>query len=259
MWPRWRTLDGGWHLFKNVDVVVNLGLVLLGNALADPNNVAALLLLQLHKCVEDSVVELLHKREAVQLHLVLKKLVLKRTASDIFADALEHLLVVRVVIGHTLDLLELAAIREHGQPFRVQLADARVQLLSIVLCQLGAKRVNGNVERAAVGLKLSSSKAGAQLVRLGEKTGGGGPYKGRARPVCTAASKRWLQLPEWCYLKNLAHDIGRGTAQLLAKLVKILQVLFVQSAPDDLNVELVQIRFRDAVDEVRRYESESRG
>lgn len=51
------------------DVVVDLGSVLLGDALADPGDVPALLLLQLQECVEDAKVELLHERVYVQVHL----------------------------------------------------------------------------------------------------------------------------------------------------------------------------------------------
>lgn len=51
------------------DVVVNLGAVALSNALGNPDNVAALLLLQLDVRVEDSVVELVHEGELVQVNL----------------------------------------------------------------------------------------------------------------------------------------------------------------------------------------------
>ena len=51
------------------DVVVDLGSVALGDALADPDDVAALLLLQLEEGVEDAKVELLHEGILVQPHL----------------------------------------------------------------------------------------------------------------------------------------------------------------------------------------------
>ena len=51
------------------DIVVNLGSVALSNALADPDDVAALLLLQLEEGVEDAKVELLHEGILVQPHL----------------------------------------------------------------------------------------------------------------------------------------------------------------------------------------------
>ena len=51
------------------DIVVNLGSVALGNALADPDDVATLLLLQLEEGVEHTEVELLHEGVLVQPHL----------------------------------------------------------------------------------------------------------------------------------------------------------------------------------------------
>ena len=54
---------------NEVDKVVDFGFVLLRNALGDPNNIPALLLLQLHKRIKYAIVELLHKRLDVQLCL----------------------------------------------------------------------------------------------------------------------------------------------------------------------------------------------
>ena len=51
------------------DVVVNLCPVALSHTLADPDDVATLLLLQLEEGVEHTEVELLHKRVLVQPHL----------------------------------------------------------------------------------------------------------------------------------------------------------------------------------------------
>ncbi len=50
-------------------VVVYLGLLPLCDTLRDPNNVAALLLLQFDVRVKHSEVELLQERQRVQLHL----------------------------------------------------------------------------------------------------------------------------------------------------------------------------------------------
>ena len=63
-------------IVKNWDVVINLGLVVLCDALGYPDDVAALLLLQLEEGVEHPKVELLHERVHIELHLVLKELVL---------------------------------------------------------------------------------------------------------------------------------------------------------------------------------------
>lgn len=51
------------------DIIVNLGAVALGDALGDPHNVATLLLLELHKGVEDTKVELVQEGQLVQFHL----------------------------------------------------------------------------------------------------------------------------------------------------------------------------------------------
>ena len=51
------------------DIVVNLGSVALGDTLADPDDVTALLLFQLEERVEDAKVELLHEGILVQPHL----------------------------------------------------------------------------------------------------------------------------------------------------------------------------------------------
>lgn len=54
---------------KDGNVVVDLGTVPLGNALCDPDNVPALLLLELHVGVENTKVELVQESQLVQLHL----------------------------------------------------------------------------------------------------------------------------------------------------------------------------------------------
>lgn len=51
------------------DVVVDLGTVPLGDALGNPHNVATLLLLELHKSVENTKVELVQEGQLVQFHL----------------------------------------------------------------------------------------------------------------------------------------------------------------------------------------------
>lgn len=51
------------------NVVVDLGAVPLGDALGDPHNVSALLLLQLDVGVENAEVELVEEGQLVQLHL----------------------------------------------------------------------------------------------------------------------------------------------------------------------------------------------
>ena len=70
-------MGGGWKLFhiredviEDVDVAVDLAAVLLRDALADPDDVAALLLAQLYQRVEGAVVELMQEAVHVQFHLL---------------------------------------------------------------------------------------------------------------------------------------------------------------------------------------------
>lgn len=57
-----------WRL-ENRNVIVDLRAMLLRHAFGNPDDVAALLLLQLQVRVEDAKVELLDEREHVQFHL----------------------------------------------------------------------------------------------------------------------------------------------------------------------------------------------
>lgn len=56
-------------MLEDRDIIVNLGAVALGNTLSNPHNVATLLLLELHKSIEDTKVELVQEGQLVQLHL----------------------------------------------------------------------------------------------------------------------------------------------------------------------------------------------
>lgn len=58
--------DGG---LEDGNVVVDLGAMPLGDALSDPHDVSALLLLQLDVGVENAEVELVEEGQLVQLHL----------------------------------------------------------------------------------------------------------------------------------------------------------------------------------------------
>lgn len=57
------------RVLEDGDVVVDLGSVALGDALRDPYNVATLLLLELHKGIENTKVELVQEGQLVQFHL----------------------------------------------------------------------------------------------------------------------------------------------------------------------------------------------
>lgn len=65
-------------LFHERDVLVDLRLLVLQDALRDPDNVSNLLLLQLEKGIEDGIVELLLVGAEVESDLILKEGVLKR-------------------------------------------------------------------------------------------------------------------------------------------------------------------------------------
>ena len=52
--------------------------------------------------------------------------------------------------------------------------------------------------------------------------------------------------------EGLAHGLGGGAAHLAAELVEVLEVGLVERVTDDLDVHLIQVLLRDAVDEVRR-------
>lgn len=57
-------------------VLAHAAALVLGDALSYPNDVADLLFLQLHISIKHAIMELVLKREAVEVHLELKKLVL---------------------------------------------------------------------------------------------------------------------------------------------------------------------------------------
>jgi len=139
---------------ENGYVVVDLCAVLLGDALSDPDDVAALLLLELEVRVEDSEVELLQEGVHVQLHLVLEELVLQRLVAGIVAGSVEQGGVLRVILGHGLHLLVVVSPSQSGQAVGVHLAAVGIQLGTVVLGQLGAERVDGDDDRTTIGLKL---------------------------------------------------------------------------------------------------------
>lgn len=64
-----RTREPWSRVLEDRDVVINLGPMALGDALGNPHNVATFLLLELHKGIENTKVELVQKRQLVQFHL----------------------------------------------------------------------------------------------------------------------------------------------------------------------------------------------
>lgn len=68
---------------QNWNVIVDLGAMLLRNALGDPDNVAAFLFLELQIGVEDAEVELLHKCVDVQFDLKMDLVTMMHRKSQI--------------------------------------------------------------------------------------------------------------------------------------------------------------------------------
>lgn len=213
------------------NIIVDLGAVLLGHALTDPHDIAALLLLQLQIRVEDAKVELLHERVHVQLHLVLEELVLQRLVARIVARPVEQGRVLGIVLGHSLHLLVVVGAGQRGQTVRVHLAAARVQLSPVVLGQLRSERVDRDDDRTTVSLELERNVV-IKINRSMQKQNN---------------NKRTST-----HGQDLAHNISSGAAEALAELVEGLQVRLVQRIPDDFDVHLVQVLLRDAVDEEGR-------
>ena len=64
-----RTREPWSRMLEDRDVVINLGPMALGDALGNPHDVATFLLLELHKGIENTKVELVQKGQLVQFHL----------------------------------------------------------------------------------------------------------------------------------------------------------------------------------------------
>jgi len=144
----------GWSInLQDWDVVIDLGPVALCHTLGDPNDVAALLLLELEQGVEDAIVELLQESINVQLHLVFEELILECLLAGVGAGALEALLVLAVVLGNLPHLVIVIRPCKCLQTVRVQSTTRWVQLLAIILSKFSAEGVDGNDERPPVRLK----------------------------------------------------------------------------------------------------------
>ena len=79
---------------KYGDIIIYFGLVMLRNALGDPDNVPALLFFQLQEGIEYTKMELLHKCVSVQVDFVLEKLVFQCFFARVGARAFKALFVV---------------------------------------------------------------------------------------------------------------------------------------------------------------------
>lgn len=132
--------------------------MLLGDTLGNPDNVAALLLLELEVRIEDTKVELLQEGEHVQFHLVLEELVLERLVTGVVAGAIEECCILSIILGYGLHLLVIVGTGQSGQSVGVHLAAVGVQLGAIILGQFGAKRVDRDDDSTTIGLKLAREK-----------------------------------------------------------------------------------------------------
>jgi len=135
------------------DIVVDLGPMTLRDTLGDPDHVATLLLLQLQQRVEHPVVELLQERVDVQLHLVLEELVLEGLLAGVGAGPLEALLVLAVVFCNLSHLVVIVGSSQRLESVGVEAATHRVQLLTVVLGELGSERVDCDDKRPPVCLE----------------------------------------------------------------------------------------------------------
>jgi len=136
------------------DELVDLCTVVLLYALRDPDDVTNLLLLQFHVGVEHAVVELLLERVPVQLDLIVEEDVLQGALSHGALRFLNQLTVLREPIDGCAHLLSIFSSSEASESIRVQPAECWVQLGAVVLAELRAERVHGDVDGATIGLKL---------------------------------------------------------------------------------------------------------
>jgi len=162
------------------DVLVDLGLHVLADALGDPHNVANLLLLQLDQRVEDAVVEVLLERHFVDLDLVdvEGRLELQVVLEErlVGLNASSHRRIVSIMperererlATYGVDVANLAnhllglGLGELGATLGPQQTKVRVQLFAIILAQLGVHAVPRNVDGASIGLELESESERAR-------------------------------------------------------------------------------------------------
>lgn len=127
--------------------------MLLRDALRDPDNVTAFLLLQLHIGIECTEVELLHVSVNVQAHLVFEELVFQRFVLFSLPLTFEERTVLSVVVCHVSNLFKIISPCKCGQTIWIQLATVWVQLCPVLFAELSAERVDRNNECPAVGLE----------------------------------------------------------------------------------------------------------
>ena len=90
---------------KYGDIIIYFGLVMLRNALGDPDNVPALLFFQLQEGIEYTKMELLHKCVSVQVDFVLEKLVFQGSFAWVSSCSFKAHLVIWIVFSDASNLV----------------------------------------------------------------------------------------------------------------------------------------------------------
>ena len=141
--------------------VINPVPCILRDALRNPGDIPDLLLLQLQVRVEHAILELLQERLLVQVHLRVEEPVLQlRRRTQIVSTIRRRARLVleeRAVLAHALargaHLVDVVRLRELVVPLGEEPADRGEELRALLLLELGAEGVDGDVDRAAVGLE----------------------------------------------------------------------------------------------------------
>jgi len=130
--------------------------VTLCNAFANPNNISALLFLQLQEGVEDSEVELLHECIHIQTNLVFKELVLQSFLPWVGPCTFEALLVLTVIFGNLSNLIIVISSCKSLESIWCEPATGWVQFLPVILGKLGSKGVDSDDECTPIRLETKN-------------------------------------------------------------------------------------------------------
>jgi len=190
---------------KDGDVVIDLGAVFLRNALRDPDNVPALLLLQLQVGVEHAAVELLHERVHVQLHLVLEELVLQGFLARVVARPFEQTAVLSIELRDLLNVIRIVGPSQGRQTVGVESPALGVELGAVLLGEFCAEAVDCDHEGAPVCLERQD---GAHDIGSGSPQG-----------LAVAVERLQVRL-----IKRVPDDLD----------VEFIQVLLADTLPEEL-------------------------
>jgi len=136
--------------------VVDLGLLLLGDALGDPHDVSNLLLLEADPGVEYAVLEAHLEGELVELDLVLEERVLQRPVlvrRELPPNALQQRPVRQIHLDGVVDLFSLFSFGNSVQSFRIKETKCGIELLSIVSGQVCSEGIESDVDRTTICFK----------------------------------------------------------------------------------------------------------